>query len=174
MIFLTGSIFIFGSWICEADSEGNLQGHLVEAQKAHKEITLSMGSAEDLAERFSGLTMSESTQAPTTTSLDLVAGSDSSLGFNSGSFRDEPCSFPIELRNATLTLQENNSNLLQVSSRKLSRLPTGLNNVARTYQDLLRKAAGPVWRLRLTRAHEGFVLTVTSKDYLVHWPGTFP
>jgi hypothetical protein len=25
IIFLTGSIFIFGSWICEADIEGNLQ-----------------------------------------------------------------------------------------------------------------------------------------------------
>jgi hypothetical protein len=46
--------------------------------------------------------------------------------------------------------------------------------MARTYQDLLRKAAGPVWRLCLTGAQEGLVLTVTSKDCLVHWPGTFP
>jgi hypothetical protein len=50
----------------------------------------------------------------------------------------------------------------------LSRLPTGLNNVARAYQDLLRKAAGPVRRLRLTRAREGLVLTVTSQDCLLH------
>jgi hypothetical protein len=117
--------------------------------------------------------VSESTQAPTTTSLDLVPGLDSSSESNPGSFRDELRSFPIELWNATSTLQEINSNLLQVSSRKLSRLPTGLNNVARAYQDLLWKAVGPVQRLRLTRVQEGLVLTITSKDCLVHWIGTF-
>jgi hypothetical protein len=95
MIFPTGSIFIFGSWICEADGEGNLLGCLIEARKAREEITLSMGSVEDLAERFSGLTVFESTQAPTTTSLDLVSRSDSSSGSNSGSFGDKPSSFPI-------------------------------------------------------------------------------
>jgi hypothetical protein len=97
MIFPTGSIFIFRSWIYEVDSEGNLHGCLIEAQKAHKEITLSTGSAEDFAERFSGLTVSESTQAPTTTSLDLVSGSDPSSGSNPSSFRDEPGSFLIGL-----------------------------------------------------------------------------
>jgi hypothetical protein len=104
MTFATGSIFIFGSWICEADSEGNLQGRLVKAQKAHKEITLSTGSTDDLAERFSGLTMSVSTQALTTTSLDFVARSDSSSGSNLSSFRDELGSFLIGLRNAASTL----------------------------------------------------------------------
>jgi hypothetical protein len=87
MIFPMGSTFIFGSCICEAKSEGNLQGRLVEAWKAREEITLPTGSTEDLAERFLGLTVSESTQAPTTTSLDLVSGSDSSLESNPGSFR---------------------------------------------------------------------------------------
>jgi hypothetical protein len=111
-----------------------------------------MGSAEDLAESFSGLTMSELTQASMTTSLDLVSRSDPSSGSNLGSFRDEPSSFPIELWNATSTFQEINLNLPQVSSRKLSRLPIGLNNVARAYQDLLRKVAGPVRRLCLMGA----------------------
>jgi hypothetical protein len=99
--------------------------------------SLPIGSAEDLAERFSGLTMSESTQAPTITSLNLVSGLDPSSRSNPGSFRDEPGSFPIGIQNATSTLQEINSNLLQVSFRKLSRLPTGLNNMAKVYQDLL-------------------------------------
>jgi hypothetical protein len=112
MIFPKGSIFIFRSWICEADNEGNLQGHLIEAQKAHEEITLLTGSTEDLAKRFLGLTVSELTQAPTTTSFDLVSGSEPSLGSNSGSFRDKLSSFPIGLRNAALTLQDINSNLL--------------------------------------------------------------
>jgi hypothetical protein len=132
-----------------------------------------MGSAEDLAERFLGLTMSDLTQAPMTTSLDLVSGSDSSLGSNLGSFRDKPSSFPIGLWNAASTHQEINSNLLQVSSRKLGRLPTRLNNVARAYQDILQKVVGLVWRLHLIRAQEGLVLTITSQDCLVHWLGTF-
>jgi hypothetical protein len=88
-----------------------------------------------------GLTVSESTQDPTTTSLDLVSGSDSSSGSNPGSFRNEPSSFSIGPRNTTSTLQEIYSNLLQVSSKKLSRLPTGLNNAARAYQDLLQKSS---------------------------------
>jgi hypothetical protein len=118
--------------------------------------------------------VSESTQASTTTSLDLVSRLDSSSRSNPGSFRFKPSSFPIGLRNAASTLQEINSILLQVSSRKLSRLPTRLNNVARAYQDLLQKVAGLVRRLRLTRAQEGLILTVTSQDCVVHWPGTFP
>jgi hypothetical protein len=131
MIFPIGSIFIFGSWVCEADDKGILQGRLVEARKAHEEITLSIGSAEGLAKRFLDPTVSESTQAPMTTSLGLMSGSDSSSGSNPGPFGDEPSSFPIGLRNTTSTLQEINSNLLQVSSKKLSRLPTGLNNMAK-------------------------------------------
>jgi hypothetical protein len=31
MIFPMGSIFIFGSWVCKANDEGNLQGCLVKA-----------------------------------------------------------------------------------------------------------------------------------------------
>jgi hypothetical protein len=64
MIFPMGSIFIFGSWVYEADDEGNLHGRLVEALKAHEDLTLPTGLAEDLTERFSGLTMPESIQAP--------------------------------------------------------------------------------------------------------------
>jgi hypothetical protein len=133
-IFPKGSIFIFGSWVCEADDEGNLQVRLVEAQEAREELTLSTKLAEDLAER---LTVSESTRTPMTTSLDLTSGSDSPSESYLGSFGDKPSSFPIRLRNTTSTLQEINLNLLQVSSKKLSRLPTGLNNMVKTYQDLL-------------------------------------
>jgi hypothetical protein len=97
MIFPMGSTFIFGSWVYEADDEGNLHGCLVEALEAHKDLTLSTGLAEDLVERFSGLTMPESTQAPTTTDLDLVSRSDSSSESNLGSFGIEPSSFPIGL-----------------------------------------------------------------------------
>jgi hypothetical protein len=104
MIFPMGSTFIFGSWVYKADDEGNLHGRLIEALEAHEDLTLSMRLAEDLAERFLGLTMPESTQAPTTTDLDLVSGSDSSSESNPGSFGIEPSSFPIGLRNAASTL----------------------------------------------------------------------
>jgi hypothetical protein len=152
MIFPTGSIFIFGSWVCKADDEGNFQGRLAEAQETREELTLPMGSAEDLAEVFSGLTVFESTRAPTTTRFDLISDSDSFSGSNPGSSRDEMSSFPIGLQNASSTLQEINSSLFQSSFRKLGRLPTGLDNVARTYQDLLREVVGPVRRLQLTGA----------------------
>jgi hypothetical protein len=137
MIFPMGSTFIFGSWVYKADDEGNLHGRLIEALEAHEDLTLSTRLAEDLVERFLGLTMPESTQAPTTTDLDLVSGSDSSLESNPGSFGIEPSSFPVGLRNAASTLQEINLNLLQVSFKKLGHLPTRLNNVAKTYQDSL-------------------------------------
>jgi hypothetical protein len=76
MIFPMGSIFIFGLWVCEADDKGILQGHLVEALEAREGLTLPMRPTEDLVETLSGLTVSESTWAPTTTSLDLTSGSD--------------------------------------------------------------------------------------------------
>jgi hypothetical protein len=104
MIFPMGSTFIFRSWVYEANNEGNLHGCLIEALKAHEDLTLSMGLAEDLTERFSGLTMPESTQAPTTTDLDLVSESDSSSESNPVSFGIEPSSFPIGLWNAASTL----------------------------------------------------------------------
>jgi hypothetical protein len=116
MIFPMGSIFIFRSSVYEADNKGILQGHLVEAWKPREEITLPIGSAEDLAERYPNPTVSESTQAPTTTNLSLMSGSNSSSRSNLGSSGDEPSSFPIGLWNTTSTLQEINSNLLPVSS----------------------------------------------------------
>jgi hypothetical protein len=137
MIFPMGSTFIFGSWVYEADDEDNLHGRLVKALEAHDDLTLLMGLARDLVKRFLGLTMPESTQALTTTDLDLVSGSDFSSESNLGSFGIEPSSFPIGLRNAASTLQEINSNLVQVSFKKLGHLPTELNNMAKTYQDSL-------------------------------------
>jgi hypothetical protein len=168
MIFLIGSTFIFGSWVYKADDEGYLHGRLVEALEAHEDLTLPTGLAEDLAKRFSGLMMPESTQAPTTTDLDLVSGSDSSSESNPGCFGIESSSFPIGLQNVASTLQEINSNLLQVSSKKLGHLLTGLNNLAKTYQDSLRGMTGRIQKLQLTGAQEGLMLTVTPEDCLVH------
>ena len=32
----------------------------------------------------------------------------------------------------------------------------------------------PVLRMPLKGAQEGLVLTITSQDYIIHWPGTVP
>jgi hypothetical protein len=58
MIFPKGSIFIFGSWVCETDDKANLQGRLIKTLEAYEELTLPTKLTEDLAER---LTVSEST-----------------------------------------------------------------------------------------------------------------
>jgi hypothetical protein len=171
MIFPKGSIFIFGSWVCEADDKANLQGRLIETLEAYEELTLPMKFTEDLTER---LTVSESTRTQTTNSLDLTFGLDSPSESYLGYVKDKPSSFPIGLRNTASTLQEINSNLFQVSSKKLSRHSIGLNNMAKTYQDLLKNTAGRVRRLHHPGAQEGLILTITSKDCLIHWPGTCP
>jgi hypothetical protein len=169
-IFPMESIFIFGSWVCEVDDKGNLHGHLVEALEAHKDLTLSMKLTKDLEK----LTMSEPTRTPMTINPDLTSESDSSSESYLGSFKDQPSPFPIGLRNAASTLQEISLNLLQVSSKKLGRFPTGLNNMTKTYQGLLRSMAGRAQKLHLTGAQEGHVLTVTPEDCLVHWLGIDP
>jgi hypothetical protein len=97
MIVPMGSIFIFGSWVYEAKDKGILQGCLVEALEAHEGLTLPTRPTEDLAERLSSLTVSESTQAPTTTSLDLTSRSDFLLESYPGSFKDKPSPFSIAL-----------------------------------------------------------------------------
>jgi hypothetical protein len=137
MIFPMGSIFIFRSWVCEADDKGNLQGHLIKALEIHEGLTLSTRPTEDLAERLSGLTVSELTRALMTTSFDLTFRSDFPSESYLGSFKDKPSPFPIGLQNTTSILQNINSNQLQVSPRKLSHLLTRLNNMAKAYQDLL-------------------------------------
>jgi hypothetical protein len=83
MIFPKGSTFIFGSWVCEADDEGNLQGRVVETLEACEELTLLTKLTEDLTER---LTVSESTRTLTATSLDLTSGLGSPLRVLSGFF----------------------------------------------------------------------------------------
>jgi hypothetical protein len=93
MIFPMGLIFIFGSWVCEANDKGNLHGHLVEALVAHEDLTLSTKLTKDLEK----LTVSEPTQAPTTINPDLIFESDSFSESYPGSFKDKPRPFLIGL-----------------------------------------------------------------------------
>jgi hypothetical protein len=146
------------------DNKGNLHGHLVEALEAHEDLTLLTKLTKDLEK----LTVSEPTQALTTINPDLTSEPVSFSEPYPGSFKDKPSPFLIGLQNAASTLQEISSNLLQVSSRKLGHFPTGLNNMAKKYQDLLQDMVGRTQKLHLTGAQESLVLTVIPKDCLVH------
>jgi hypothetical protein len=100
MIFLMGSIFIFRSWVCEANDKGNLHGCLVKAPKAHKDLTLLTKLTEDLKR----LTVFEPTRAPTTINPNLTSELDSSSESYLGSFKDKPSPFLIGLQNVASTL----------------------------------------------------------------------
>ena len=46
--------------------------------------------------------------------------------------------------------------------------------MATSYQTWPEGFLDPVLRMPLKGAQEGLVLTITSQDYIVHWPGTVP
>jgi hypothetical protein len=60
LIFSIGSAFIFGSWICEANDKGKLQGRLLKDQENQEDLTLLMRLTKELTGRISFLAMSES------------------------------------------------------------------------------------------------------------------
>ena len=62
MIFSKGSIFIFGSWICEAGNDGKLQGRLLEGSDHHQDFFISATTIDQLARRFTQLMMSNPTR----------------------------------------------------------------------------------------------------------------
>ena len=78
------------------------------------------------------------------------------------------------LQNATSAYQENNSENTQILFKKSGLFPFGLHNMAKSYQARLEGSLDPVLRMPLKGAQEGLVLTVTSQDYIVHWPGSVP
>jgi len=46
--------------------------------------------------------------------------------------------------------------------------------MATSYQAHLERSLNPVLGIPLTGAQEGLVLTVTSQDCIIHWPGSVP
>ena len=66
-------------------------------------------------------------------------------------------------------------NAIEENQNKKSNLfPFGLHNMAKSYQAQLEGSLDPVLRMPLKRAQEGLVLTITSQDCIVHWPGSIP
>jgi hypothetical protein len=62
MIFLTKTIFIFGSQICEADGDDKLHSHLLIDSGLHGGLVDSTIAADQLTEEFSQLATSKLTQ----------------------------------------------------------------------------------------------------------------
>ena len=60
MIFSTGSTFIFGSWIYEADDNGKLQSHLLKDSNHHEDHSISVTTTGQLTGRFAQLAMFDS------------------------------------------------------------------------------------------------------------------
>jgi len=156
------------------EDEGKLQGCLLEDREDQEDLALSTRSTKELTGRLSRLMMSESTPVSPIIEFNLDSRTEPALEANPGSFHSNPGSFSMGLQNTASIHQKISSGLLQNPSMKLGPLPIGLNNIARSYQDPLQEVAGPVRRLRLTGAQEGLILTMTSQDCLVHWPGPIP
>jgi hypothetical protein len=174
MIFPMGSTFIFGSWICEVDNDGKLQGRLLKDSARHEDLAISTTTTDQLAGRFAWLAMSDPTQISRPTDFDSNSGSAFEIESYPVSFCDVPSSFLLGLHNMASTYQEFNSGFLQSSFKKPDPFPLGLNNVATSYQALLQGSASPMRRVPLTGAQEGLILTITSQDYIVHWLGSIP
>ena len=99
-------------------------------------------------------------------------------GFNSeniqSSLESSPSSFPTGLQSAALAYQEYNSKYTQSPFKKSGPFPFGLHNMAKSYQAWPEGSLNLVLRMPLKGAQEGLVLTITSQDCIVHWPGSVP
>ena len=108
MIFSTGSTFIFGSWICEADNNGKLQSRLLEDSKHHEDYSIPATTTDQISGRFAQLMVSDSTQVSRLYASGSNSGSASEIESYPSSF-GKPSSFLVGLKNAALTYQEYNS-----------------------------------------------------------------
>lgn len=61
MIFPAGSTFVFGSWIYVANNHGDLHGHLDEILAHQDTLTASAATLDQLADKFSQISISDST-----------------------------------------------------------------------------------------------------------------
>jgi hypothetical protein len=103
---------------------------------------------DQLAEKFSRLSISDSTQI-----------SKVPKEFDSGSTTPEGI-YP----------ESNLGSTPEVSSL----YPLGLRNSAFIYQDLLQSRINPAQEIPLIGAQRGLVLTVTPQGFIVHWTGFRP
>ena len=76
------------------------------------------------------------------------------------------------LQNAASAYQENNSENTQNLFKKSDPFSFGPHNMAKSYQAWLEGSLDLVLRMPLKGAQQGLVLTITSQDCIVHYPGS--
>ena len=139
MIFSTGSTFIFGSWIYEADDNDKLQGHLLEDLDHHEDLAISATTADQITGKLAWLVMSDPTQISRPTVFHASPSSFPLGLYNAtiqSSLENSPSSFSAGLQNTASTYQEFNSENIQSSLKKNpSSFLAGLQNAASTYQE---------------------------------------
>ena len=69
---------------------------------------------------------------------------------------------------------QNNSDYPQSSFKRPSSFPFGLDNTTKSYQGQFERSFNPMLGIPLTGAQEGLVLTITSQNCIIHWPGSVP
>ena len=128
---------------------------------------------DQLAKRFTQLVMSDPTHISRLCASDSNSGSASEMESYPSSF-EKPSSFPVGLQNTASTYQEYNSEYTQSLFKKSDPFLFRLQNMAKSYQAWLEGSLDPVLRMPLKGAQEGLILTITSQDCVVHWPGSVP
>jgi cystathionine beta-lyase/cystathionine gamma-synthase len=108
MIFLVGTTFILGSWIYEADDNSKLQSHLMKISTPQVSLDVSTTTLDQLAEKFSYLSISDSTRT-----REVITNQDSHSGMSG-----------LEIPS-------------EVQDEDLVRFPLGLENSASIYQDTI-------------------------------------
>jgi hypothetical protein len=143
MIFSTGSTFIFGSWICEADDDSKLQGHLLEDSAHHEDLAILTTTTNQLAGRFTQLAMSVPTQISWPTNFDSNSSFTSEMESYLGSFYDGPSSFPLGLHNMPQSIKDSTRDTFRIPSR--SRVLSHLDSI--TWHRLIRHYSKdqPIW-----------------------------
>ena len=169
IIFPTGSTFIFGSWICEADSNGKLQSHLLKDPDHHEEFPISTTTTDQLTRRSVQLIIPDSNKISRLRASDSNSSSVSEMKSYSSAFK-KPSSFLARFQSTT----QNNSDYPQSSFKKSSSFPFGLNNMAKSYQGQVERSFNPRFGIPLIGAQEGLVLTIISLDCIIHWPDSVP
>ena len=145
MVFSVGTTFIFGSWICKVDDNDKLQSRVMEIPAPQAPLAVSTTTLDQLAEKFSHLSISDLTRTW-------------EAGKNQDSHSDTSKLSGLEIPS-------------EVKVEKPSRFPLGLKNTASIYPDPISYFMQSEQEIPLSGAQKGLVLSITPKGGIVHWPG---
>jgi hypothetical protein len=119
MIFSTGTTFIFGSWICEADDNDKLQCHLMEISAPQASTNVSTTTLDQLAEEFSHLSIFDPTRT-----REVITQQDSHLNMSRLEVPSEVqagdlLQFPLVLNNSSSIFKIRSATSCNPSKRSL-------------------------------------------------------